>query len=220
MTLAVLDGGTFYHHEAIHGSRYRAFFDHVIYARELTPRDLDGVDFLIVPDRINPDLLRARRQTLIDFADAGKTLAVFGENEAETWLPGAAWASRPTNFWWWLEPGARPPHRLLDPGHALFEAVSFENTIWHFHGVLTPPAGARPLIDVPADGDYPGGALLYEDNVTVRGRIFVATLDPFYHHGSGFMPATTRFLDGFLPWAQQQAARQKVFALGDVRRKP
>jgi hypothetical protein len=28
----------------------------------------------------------------------------------------------------------------------------------------------------------------------------VSTLDPLSHFGSHFMPATERFLDGFLPW--------------------
>lgn len=206
MSLAVLDGGTFYHHDAIYGPRYRALFHRVIYVRELEPRALDGVSLLIVPDRINPDLLRAHRGLLLDFANAGHTLVVFGENEAETWLPGVVWTPRPTNFWWWLEAGARPPHRLLDPSHGLFQAVPFEDTIWHFHGVLTPPTGARALIEVPPEEDAAGGVLLYEDSVTTAGRMIVSTLDPFYHHGSRFMPATTRFLDGFLPWARQQVA--------------
>lgn len=29
--------------------------------------------------------------------------------------------------------------------------------------------------------------------------MIVATLDPLSHYGSHFMPATERFLDGFLP---------------------
>ena len=225
MSLAVLDGGTFYHREAIHGARYRDLFDRVIYVRELSARDLSGVSWLIVPDRINPDLLRAHRELFIAFAAAGNTLVVFGENEAETWLPGVVWASRPTNFWRWLEKGAQPPHRLTAPAHPLFQAVPFNDTIWHFHGVLTPPAGARTLVDVPAEGEYSAGALLYEDDVTTRGRFIVSTLDPFYHHGSGFMPATTRFLDAFLPWARRQAARdaaapQEATSAGVSRRSP
>jgi hypothetical protein len=35
----------------------------------------------------------------------------------------------------------------------------------------------------------------------------VATLDPFYHHGSFFVPATTRFLDGFLAWTDAEFRR-------------
>ena len=207
MSLAVLDGGTFYQHTAIHGPRYRDLFDRAIYARELTPEILGGVTFLIVPDRINPDILRARRDILIDFANSGNTLVVFGENQAETWLPGASWSPRPTNFWWWLEKGAEPQQRLAAPQHELFGAVPFADTIWHFHGVLTPPAGAQTLIDVPADPDGRdgGGALLYDDSSTLAGRMIVSTLDPFYHHGSNFMPATTKFLDGFLPWARHKA---------------
>lgn len=211
MSLAVIDGGTFYHRTALHGPRYRDCFDRTIYLRDLTPQALDGVTVLIVPDRINPSVLRSHRQMLVDFAESGRTLIVFGENEAHTWLPGVHWSSRPTNFWWWLEKGAEPQNRLVAPGHELFSAVSFQNTIWHFHGVLTPPAGAEPLIDVPADpeGRDSGGALLYDDRVTTKGRLIVSTLDPFYHHGSNFMPATTALLDQFLPWAKEKS-REKV----------
>ena len=205
MALAVLDGGTYYHHEAIHGDRYRHLFDRVIYIRELTAQSVADVDTLIVADRINSNLLRQHAGTLIDFLQAGHTLVVLGENEAHTWAPNVRWSSRPTNFWWWLEKGARPPHQLVHPNHELFRYVPFENTIWHFHGVLTVPEGAETLIAVPPDpeGRDNGGALLYDDRVTTRGRLIVSTLDPFYHHGSNFMPATTRFLDGFLVWARE-----------------
>ncbi len=209
MSLAILDGGTFYHRSAIHGPRYGELFDRIIYVRDLRPEALDEVTFLIVPDRTNPELLRSRRQVLLDFADSGRTLVVFGENEAHTWLPGVIWQSRPTNFWWWLEKDAIAPNRLVAPGHEFFTSVSFSTTIWHFHGVLAPPAGAETLIDVPADPDGrdSGGALLYDDRVTTGGRLLVSTLDPFYHHGSNFMPATTAFLDGFLPWARLESRK-------------
>ena len=209
MSLTVLDGGTFYHHAAIHGPRYHGLFDKTIYILDLTPEALAGTTFLIIPDRVNPDVLRARRSVLIEFVQQGNTLAVLGENQVETWLPGVRWSSRPTNFWWWLERNAMPQQRLVSPQHEFFSAVPFSDTIWHFHGVLTPPAGAETLIDVPADpeGRDSGGSLLYDDHVTTAGRLIVSTLDPFYHHGSNFMPATTKFLDGFLPWAKTIAAR-------------
>ena len=208
MTLAVLDGGTFYHHETIYGERYRDQFDRTIYAPELTSAQLADVGLLIVPDWMHPELLRRQVPTLTDFLERGRTLVVFGETYADTWAPGVRWSSRPTNFWWWLDKGAQPPHRLACPDHELFRFVPFEHMIWHFHGVLFPPPGADLLIVVPPDpeGRDRGGALLYEDRVTTRGRIIVSTLDPFYHHGSNFMPATTKFLDGFLPWARANAA--------------
>ena len=54
MTLAVLNGETFYHHETIHGERYRGLFDRAIYAPELTSGDLADVGLLIVPDGCIP----------------------------------------------------------------------------------------------------------------------------------------------------------------------
>lgn len=224
MTLAVLDGGTFYHHAAIHGDRYRGLFDTVIYARELTPSALETTGVLIVPDRINPQTLRQHKDIFASFLTRGRTLVVFGENQVETWLPGIAWSPRPTNFWWWLDKDAAPEQRLTSPEHVLFDAVPFTDTIWHYHGVLTPPEGAEVLIDVPPDpeGRDQGGALLYDDRTSFAGRAIIATLDPFYHHGSNFMPATTRFLDGFLPWAKelarQLAARESSNALSSLLR--
>lgn len=207
MSLAVLDGGTYYHHEAIHGERYRDLFDKTIYLPELTVEDLVGVTVLIVPDRSHPGLLRRNRGLFDSFLASGRTLIVLGENAAESWAPAVTWSPRPTNFWWWLEPGARPAQHLVLPDHDLFRSLRFEDTIWHFHGVLQAPPGAETLIAVPADpeGRDHGGALLYDDRVSTCGRLLVATLDPFYHHGSRFMPASTRFLDGFLPWARRLA---------------
>ena len=45
---------------------------------------------------------------------------------------------------------------------------------------------------------------MYLDRVTTPGTLLVTTLDPTYHDGSYFMPATERFLDGFLPWARAE----------------
>ena len=42
--------------------------------------------------------------------------------------------------------------------------------------------------------------MLYVDEVSTPGTLVVTTLDPMSHFGSYFMPATERFLDGFLPW--------------------
>ncbi|QAY94791.1 hypothetical protein CWB41_02745 [Methylovirgula ligni] len=208
MTLAVLDGGTFYHHESIHGARYRDRFDRVIYAPELRAGDLDNVATLIVPDRIDPVLLRAHRPVLLDFLDRKRTLIVLGQTEAYTWAPGVRWLPRPINYWWWLEKDAVPVQQLASPDHELFHYMPFEDAIWHFHGILLPPPGAEALVTVPGDpqlGDPPG-ALLYEDRVSTPGRLLVSTLDPFYHNGSHFMAAATRFLKGLLDWANATAA--------------
>ncbi|WP_206020452.1 hypothetical protein [Rhodovarius crocodyli] len=213
--LAVLDAGSYYHHHAIHGAPYRHLFDRVIYTPDLDRAALEGVSVLLVADRNNPVLLRRHADLILGHWRRGGTLVVLGENEAESWVPGVRWSPRPTNFWWWLEPGAKPEHQYPRPEHEFFRHVPPEDTVWHYHGVLQPPPGAEALITVPPDpeGRDQGGALLYEDRASEAGRLLIATLDPFYHHGSRFMPSTTRFLDGFLPW-MNRLARQEAVAEG------
>lgn len=204
--LAVLDGGTYYHAETLYGPRYAGIFDRILYAPDLDEQSLKDVRLLIVPDRTCPRILRQKHHLILAVAERGDTVVVLGENEAHDWVPGMHWLPRPTNFWWWLEPHAVAPHRLVTPEHELFQFLNLKDCIWHFHGVLRPLEGVISLIDVPPDENgEPGGVLLYDDRISTPGRLIVSTLDPFYHHGSHFMPATTRFLDRFLPWAKAEA---------------
>jgi hypothetical protein len=204
MTLAVLDGGTYYHDEAIRGARLGDRFDRVIYAPELSAGDLADCDAVIVADRIHPATLRRKRQALLGYLGGGGTLIVLGENRAHEWAPGVVWSFRPTNFWWWLEEGADPGIRVASAEHELFSYVRASDLVWHYHGLLTPPAGATSLVDVTAQGDPQGkgGSILYDHRGIAGGvgRMIVSTLDPFYHHGSFFMPAASRFLQGLLDW--------------------
>lgn len=207
MTLAILDGGTSYHHHAIHGERFRSRFDRVIYAPDLETADLSGMNALIVADRVNPSILRRKRRILIDYVASGGTLIVFGETQAHSWAPGVEWSFRPTNFWWWLDRGADPGHRVLAPEHEIFSHLEPSDVVWHYHGLLTPPPGALPLVVIEAPGETVGrNCILYDhpDVGIAGGRMIVMTLDPFYHHGSRFMPAATRFLDRFLAWTDMR----------------
>lgn len=53
--------------------------------------------------------------------------------------------------------------------------------------------------------------MLYLDRVSTPGTLVVSTLDPLSHYGGHFMPATERFLDGFLPWlANEISGRNRV----------
>ena len=117
-----------------------------------------------------------------------------GESHSELWLPHVTFHERPTNWWWWLEPGADLGNRVTAPDHPLMRDIGKPEISWHLHGHFDPPEGAEVLAT-----DREGRAILYLDARSTPGRMVVTSLDPIYHHGSHFMPATTRFLDRFLP---------------------
>lgn len=193
--IAAVDGGTYYHQATLHDPALRHYFDRLIYAQDLPTVALDDVDILYVSARQDPELMVTAARTIRCFLDSGKTVVALGESQSERWLPGVQWFPREVNFWWWLTPGADSRLRNVQPEHPVWQHISLPDATWHQHGFFTLPEGCRSLID-HADG----GSIFYEDNVTTPGRMILTTLDPCYHHGSYFMPATTRFLQGFLPW--------------------
>lgn len=216
MSYKILEGGTYYHHEAMHGARLAGRLPPAIYAPDLTEADLADCDALLIADRINPVALRRKRRILLGLLERGGTLVVLGENRAEDWAPHVTWHYRPTNFWWWLTPNADPGHRIVAPDHALFRHLRKEDVIWHYHGLLDLPEGARSLIDIApeADPEGRGGSILYEHpNVAgTKGTLIVSCLDPVYHHGSFFMPASSRFLSGLLDWMEESYGSARTIA--------
>lgn len=194
--IVAVDGGTYFHRATLADPRFAHHFDAVVYAPELAAnRDWMAADCLFVTSRQDPALMQACRPTIAEFLAAGKTVVAMGESQAETWLPGVVWQPSEVNFWWWLTPGSDSGLRVGAPEHGLFRHITLADATWHQHGYLDAPPGAVSLVDRAA-----GGSILYEDRATTAGRILATTLDPCYHHGSNFMPATTRFLAGFLPW--------------------
>lgn len=132
-----------------------------------------------------------------EFAESGGTVIALG-SQPRDWIPGQNWEFRPTNFWWWLDKEAKSGLVLKQPEHDLFQYISLDDATWHYHGVFWPPEGSEILISTEDNG-----AILYVDKVSTAGTWIVMTLDPEYHYGSYFMPATERFLDGFLPWVAE-----------------
>jgi hypothetical protein len=192
--LAVLDAGTYYHHRTIYEPRYHDFFDEIIYTRDLPEVDLSAFDTLLVSCRTDPSVLRPRREQIADFLASGKTVVAMGSTGHPDWLPDVKWTDTPTNFWWWKE-GGEIGLKIAAPDHPLFTRLTLADVTWHYHGYFKVPDGAQSLVDV---GEF--GSIFYEDTVSTPGRLLITSLDPMYHHGSYFMPATTRFLDGFLPY--------------------
>ena len=193
--MAFVDGGTYYHHATLTDPRFKDYFDRVIYAPDLVTEDWSDVDILFVASRQDSQHLVAVKDKIIDFLAAGKTVVALGESRSERWLPNISWHPREVNFWWWLTPGEDSKLRVVDQDYALWQHLDLSAATWHQHGYFDVPEGAVSVIE-HADG----GTIFYDDQVSTNGRMILTTLDPCYHHGSYFMPSTTEFLKGFLPW--------------------
>jgi hypothetical protein len=199
--VAALDAGTSYHAVAL-GGRYAPLIDVRLYVPELARHDLAAFAAVIVTCRTPPDLLVEHGARLRGYLAGGGMLVVMGETAPDRWLPGVRLTPCETDWWWWLEPGADLGLEIADPDHPLLRRLALADATWHLHGTIDPPDGARSVIEAR------GGSILYDDEVSTPGRLVVTTLDPFYHHGSFFMPATTRFLDAFLPWVREAAGER------------
>lgn len=198
MSVLAIHPGAAYHIETLEGPRYARYFDRLARPEELGAIDLQLFNVVFVPCRTPADRMIEHKDLLRAYLDQGGTIIATGETAWEAFLPGIRFTPQPTNWWWWLEPGADLGVRIASPGHSLFHRVGVGDITWHLHGWFDPPEGAQVLA---VNGD--GKPILYVDEVTTGGRMVITSLDPMFHHGSHFMPATTRFLDGFLPWMRE-----------------
>lgn len=187
-----INAGTYYHIQTLEGPRYRDAFDLVI-APEQIGATLTPDDVLFVTCRTPPQRMIAQQGLVAAHLAAGGTIVAMGESRSDLWQPHVAFTPTDTNWWWWLTPGADLGVRIAT-AHPLLQGMSNAEVTWHLHGHFDPPASAQVLVR-----DSSGHAIAYDDNISTPGRSIVTSLDPCYHHGSHFMPATTRFLDKFLP---------------------
>ena len=200
MRIAFIDGGTYYHHATWHDPAFNPCFVRNIYILDLPTADLSDLDCLWIASRHDPQDLLAVKAQLDAFLRAGKMLVIMGENGVEQWLDGVEWRPGEVNFWWWLDKNADPGLRIAAPEHGLFRYLPLADATWHRHGGLTPPAGGISLIEGCDEG-----CILFDAELEQGGRVLVTTLDPCYHHGSYFMPATTRFITRMLAWLKAGA---------------
>ncbi|MGO2356351.1 MAG: hypothetical protein ACTH58_16640 [Marinomonas foliarum] len=192
--------GTSYHRQALELGPFARQIDQLIYAPELPTTELDKLDVLIVTDRTPEYCLRQALHRLLHFVDHGGELWIMGENLSSHWLPGVNWQSTETNYWWWLEANGDNGICISDPQHGLFDFLDQGAVTWHFHGLLQVPVNGQSLVHVQNPNGQVLGTVLYEQQRSEGGKLYVSTLDPFYHHGSHFMPATSRFLTGFFEY--------------------
>ena len=182
-----------------------------VYLPEADPAVLAGLDAVIVGDRLHQGQLARFAPALREaLQDPAKTVAVLGENKVEDWLPGVGYTFRPTVFWTWRT-GEDNGTRLRLPEDPMWQFLTPRAVAWHHHGVLHPCPGARQLVVMEEDGAELG-ALLYVDEVNQPARLLVTTMDPVYHHGSGFMPGASQLLYSLLRWvtATHRPARVSV----------
>ncbi|WP_240230577.1 hypothetical protein [Devosia lacusdianchii] len=199
MSILVVHPGAYYHIEGFESPRYAGYFDALVRPEDLPKTDLSVHNVVLIPCRTPADRMQPHVAQLRAYLDAGGTVVATGESESQLFLPGITFTPQPTNFWWWLTPGADLGVRIAAPDHALFEHLAQRDVTWHLHGWFDPPDGVEVLA---VNGE--GKPILYVDDITTAGRMVITSLDPFFHHGSHFMPATTRFLDGFLPWMRSE----------------
>lgn len=193
MRLIAVSCGTFYHIETLEGYRAPDVWDMVCPPEDIAATLHPG-DTLFVPCRSPAQRLIAQAEAIRTHLERGGTVVAMGESQSQLWLPNISFIPRPTNWWWWLDPDADLGVRIIAPKHPLVARLGTEEVSWHLHGHFDPPKGAEVLL-----ADENELALLYVDTVTTPGRCVVTSLDPCYHHGSHFMPATTGFLAEFLP---------------------
>ena len=197
MTILAINPGTYYHIESLEGARYAKYFDQLARPEDLATLDLSQFKVILVPCRTPADRMIPHKDKLLAYLNAGGTVVATGESDSELWLPIPGFTSQPTNFWWWLTPGADLGVRVVKPEHSLFGYLTERDCTYHLHGWYDVPEGAEVLVV-----NESAKPILYIDEVSTGGKMVITSLDPFYHHGSHFMPATTRFLDGFLPWVR------------------
>lgn len=196
--IAVFYSGSSQHSRTYKTSEFGQYVDAIIPVRHFADADLTPYDVLIIPSQSHLRLLDENVEKIHAFANEGKTVVVFGPQHRE-WLPAHKWEFRETNFWWWLEPGADSGLRLTGPDSDLFtKYLTLADATWHQHGVYWPTDGCETLVST-----VDGGSVLYIDRVNTKGTWVLTTLDPDYHYGSYFMPATERFLRGFMPWLKE-----------------
>lgn len=195
--LAAIDAGFYYHYHSLREEPFAHFFDDIIYIRDVPLRDLTEFGTLIIPCRTNAYLLAPLSEQFQNFMKEGGRLVVMGETFPDRWLPDVNFTGMNTNFWWWLEEGADLGVQIVDKNHPMSAHVTKQAATWHLHGTLDPLNENQKSLIATKEGE----CLMFEDTTTYGdGRLIVTTLDPFFHHGSRFMPATTVFLDKFLTW--------------------
>ena len=217
--IAYLHAGTFFDLANLHDPALRALGIADVYAPELTAGALDGFDAVYVAARLHPAVIAKVSPLLLDFLEKpGARMYVDGENSVGEWLPGTTQTLRGTNFWAWRV-GEDVGRRSVNQDHQFWQYLAADAVHWHYHGVLTHPHSAVPLVRLESLAEHAGqppvedpwsnqyraiadhpNTLLYFDDGSFAADIVVSTMDASYHHGSGFMPGASQLMYRMMRW--------------------
>jgi hypothetical protein len=179
--------------------------DQVVYFRDLTPADVMGRRAVVIACRSDNDLLAAQVPLFRDYLHHGGFLIVMGGLRADLIDPRIVYRETPTNFQWFMQATPDSGHRARTPVHSLHRYLGVENMQWHRHGYYIAPEGADCLVELcRPHSEERVGDILFDDRRGFNGRLMATTLDPHMHHGGHYIPATTRFLNGFYPWLRAE----------------
>ena len=178
--------------------------DDMLYLRELDRHDLSRYAALIVPDVMNCVELQRHARQLNDYVRGGGFLIVFSVLGIEELIDvvDLKWHPVNTRDWlWWTKPNPYLEIHQPEPKHSICNSIPLRDMSWHWFGGFEKHPDARHILNL--DDDSLSLFMDFQD-LEGGGRLMVTTLDPHGHNGERFMPATTRFLEGFYPWLNRE----------------
>ncbi len=192
---------------------YGRFIDRAVYFPDLMRDDVMGSGAVVIACRSDNDRVSEHRQLFRDYLDAGGFLIVMGGVRADIIDPRIGFAPTESGqFTWFMQPNPDSGHRVRTPEHGLHRYLGVANMQWHRHGHYLKPESADSVVELcRPHGEERVGDVLFDDRRGFAGRLMATTLDPHLHHGGYYIPAATRFLNGFYPWLRSELGLAQRF---------
>ncbi|MCH7323506.1 hypothetical protein LZ480_16645 [Solibacillus sp. MA9] len=179
--------------------------DQFIYVEDLSNFNLEEFGAVIISCHSHSDRILLHKKQLNDYVRNGGFLLIFALDKADQLLDvvDIEWVDCNTKDWlWWTRPERKIELYVPDhENHSLFEYVKPEHLHWHWHGAYKGNHNGTTLLSIEDTHD---SVVIDFKDLEGGGRVFITTLDPHSHNGQRFMPTTTKFLQGFYPWLNNE----------------
>ncbi len=184
---------------------YAHYVDQLIYADDLPNFNLEEFGAVILSCHCHSDRILPHKKQLNDYVRNGGFLLIFALDYADKLLDvvNIEWVNSRIKDWlWWTKPGGKIELYVPDNTiHSFFDYVKPENLHWHWHGAFKGNHIGTTLLAVE---DTDESVIVDFKDLEGGGRVFITTLDPHSHNGQRFMPTTTKLLQGFYPWINNE----------------